>query len=460
LNVIQKAFGINDKNKETPERKALESMIKQQSAPLAPAQAPMGMGGIPTGPQLNPQAARIMASQPQTMQPSFQAQQMGMMHDLGIGGKPPTGDAELRALVALSPKPTNKPEVKSLQLSDGSTIAAQYDPMKKSWTDMAGNAIPPQKLAGASLAREGKKVIVANAKGEPVIAFTKDGKVYDQKGQVIEDAKEYIKPPVMQPKAGVGDGKNTFATLTPDGWKDTNTGQMLKKFTPIPTFAQTGLYEPVTSWDTESGTFTAGIFDRRTGSTHVTASTGAFPPAIVSEITKAINPALEADTRYRVMNDNVGPALKGDQQAQLSLVANHIGMTLGQQKGARINQAVWNEAVASAPWIETIYAKWFHTDPGTGDHIFDGYKSGVNLTGRQIDQMRDLATERRSRQWQQATQTAKFYGVPLNVNVDEKTGITTPSSRPKGATIIVPGDDGKMHYSDGKKDLGVVPDGQ
>ena len=51
------------------------------------------------------------------------------------------------------------------------------------------------------------------------------------------------------------------------------------------------------------------------------------------------------------MDKNLKDALAGDQQAMLSLVANHIGMTLGAQKGARINQAVWNEAVESAPWL-------------------------------------------------------------------------------------------------------------
>src|SRR6202012_695709 len=78
----------------------------------------------------------------------------------------------------------------------------------------------------------------------------------------------------------------------------------------------------------------------------------------------------------------------------LSLVANHIGMTLGAQKGARINQAVWNEAVASAPWAQTTYAKAFHNDPDTGDMVFDGWKGGVNLTPEQMKQMVNLAHER------------------------------------------------------------------
>ena len=97
--------------------------------------------------------------------------------------------------------------------------------------------------------------------------------------------------------------------------------------------------------------------------------------------------------RTSTMDKNLQNALRGDQQAMLSLVANHIGMTLGAQKGARINQAVWNEAVASAPWLESVYAKSFHNDPDTGEMVFDGWKSGVTLTDDQMHQMVDLAHE-------------------------------------------------------------------
>ena len=60
--------------------------------------------------------------------------------------------------------------------------------------------------------------------------------------------------------------------------------------------------------------------------------------------------------RMKTMDLNLANALRGDQQAMLSLVANHIGMTLGGQKGARINQAVWNEAVQSAHLDERMIA--------------------------------------------------------------------------------------------------------
>lgn len=73
-----------------------------------------------------------------------------------------------------------------------------------------------------------------------------------------------------------------------------------------------------------------------------------------------------------------------NQQAALSLVANHIGMTLGLQKGARITKAVWDEAQQSAPWLERVGAKWSS----------DGYLTGLNITPEQGKQMVALAHQR------------------------------------------------------------------
>jgi hypothetical protein len=103
-----------------------------------------------------------------------------------------------------------------------------------------------------------------------------------------------------------------------------------------------------------------------------------------------------AVARVHTMEKSAAEANKGDQQAMLSLVANHIGMTLGAQKGARINQAVWNEAVESAPGIDKILSKFGHFDTN-GDWVLDtpfkGYKGGVTLTGDQIKSMVKLAHE-------------------------------------------------------------------
>lgn len=110
-------------------------------------------------------------------------------------------------------------------------------------------------------------------------------------------------------------------------------------------------------------------------------------------VTAAKNDLVQAEGRSKTMDQNEQDALRGNQQAMLSLVANHIGMTLGAQKGARITRAVWDEAIQSAPWIETNAAQWFHTDEN-GDHIFDGFKGGVTLTSDEIKQMVGLAHQK------------------------------------------------------------------
>jgi hypothetical protein len=82
-------------------------------------------------------------------------------------------------------------------------------------------------------------------------------------------------------------------------------------------------------------------------------------------------------SRMMTMDKASAEAKQGNQQAMLALLTSHIGMTLGAQKGARITQAVFDEAVASAPWLATKQARFDK----------NGYLSGVVLTPTQIDQM-------------------------------------------------------------------------
>jgi hypothetical protein len=128
----------------------------------------------------------------------------------------------------------------------------------------------------------------------------------------------------------------------------------------------------------------------RAGNTRVGAPLFAAPNKDYTE-TKATYQA--SVDRMKTMDKNLAAGLKGDQQAMLSLVANHIGMTLGGQKGARINQAVWNEAVESAHLDQRMIARSFHQE-ANGDYVFDGWKSGVTLTPEQMRQMVALAHEK------------------------------------------------------------------
>lgn len=143
---------------------------------------------------------------------------------------------------------------------------------------------------------------------------------------------------------------------------------------------------------------------------------------IPTEVKKAFDTYSSAQERYKIMQAAVAPALHGNQQAMLNLLANHIGMTMGLQHGARITQAIYNEALESAPWLARVDARW-----GT-----DGYMSGVTLTPQQINQMMELAENRLSEDrdaWQREVQAnATGYGTQGSKSTGAPSAPVTPSS--------------------------------
>jgi hypothetical protein len=99
---------------------------------------------------------------------------------------------------------------------------------------------------------------------------------------------------------------------------------------------------------------------------------------------KIFQPALDSEERLKVMRQNYREGLGGDQQAMLSLLANHLGMTMGLQKGVRLNQALINEAQQSDPLLRRLKARFDK----------DGYLTGVTLTPEQMRSMVGLGEDR------------------------------------------------------------------
>lgn len=221
----------------------------------------------------------------------------------------------------------------------------------------------------------------------------------------------------LQHVAGMLNGKMAYANYNPGtGQYYDEAGNLLVNFQPLPTFGsalqqgQYGLWQPTML--NQNGKLVPGMMNMRTGETRLAEAPGGgaiIPKDVQGEINKALQIPLSADTRYRVMVDNEKPALEGNQQAMLNVLANHIGMTMGLQKGARITQAVWDEARETAPWLERIAARFDK----------NGYLSGVTLTPEQIKQMVDLGYDRRIREWQQAEETAKQYGLDITGQIPE-----------------------------------------
>jgi len=100
---------------------------------------------------------------------------------------------------------------------------------------------------------------------------------------------------------------------------------------------------------------------------------------------------LQANVRMRTMDQNYRDALQGNQQAQVSLLMNHIGMTA--PVGSRIARATIDEAEESANKIGLKINTWFHQE-GDGSWKFDGPKGGINLTKTQMQQMVELAHQK------------------------------------------------------------------
>jgi hypothetical protein len=116
---------------------------------------------------------------------------------------------------------------------------------------------------------------------------------------------------------------------------------------------------------------------------------------------KAYGPAMDSAERFNVMAKNYEDAVQNhDQQAMLSLLANHLGMTMGLQKGARLTKDIIRDAEQSRPWLQGLQAKFDK----------DGYLSGVNLTPQQMDQMLNLGRDRFSEDIRKSGSEARYLG--------------------------------------------------
>lgn len=139
-------------------------------------------------------------------------------------------------------------------------------------------------------------------------------------------------------------------------------------------------------------------------------------------------PALDSGERLQVMRQNYQDGLHGDQQAMLSLLANHLGMTMGLQKGARINQAMIQEAQQSLPWLQGLRAK---VDQ-------DGYLSGVTLSPAQMKQMLDLGENRYKADVQKSRIQGAYIGAPEpDLPIDPENGQASayPAAGPHGGRV-------------------------
>jgi hypothetical protein len=122
--------------------------------------------------------------------------------------------------------------------------------------------------------------------------------------------------------------------------------------------------------------------------------------AAKQQLFKVYQPVSDSAERMNVMAQNAEDALRGNQQAGLSLLSNHIGMTMGLVKGARINKEIYQNAEQSQPWLQGIKAHFSK----------DGYLDGTALSPGQISNMMDLAPGRLKEDTNKARSEAKYLG--------------------------------------------------
>lgn len=281
-------------------------------------------------------------------------------------------------------------QVTDITKPDGTKVSVQHNTKSGEWSDLAGNPIPKEQLAGATVAPK------ASGAG-PIRAWRKKGG--KMVSVLLDRATNKEIPgsenPDIQPPANLAGRVTTgFYHFVDDN------GQVHQ------------VQETHTSMPMGAGGAGTG------GGASIPKNAGEAKDRILGHKDKDFTDTRiayqSAIDRTKTMDQNLKNAQQGDQQAMLSLVANHIGMTLGAQRGARITQAVWNEAINSTPWLSKVAAKW---GP-------DGYLSGVTLAPEQMQQMVRLAHEK--------TQTLKDHMDRLN---SQREGGTATPAQPSGKAV-------------------------
>lgn len=155
-------------------------------------------------------------------------------------------------------------------------------------------------------------------------------------------------------------------------------------------------------------------YDSQSGKYDIDEGESGFKPQVVNvntgraedraaknDVLKAYQPTLDSAERMNVMTESYEKAIKDhDQQAMLNLLANHLGMTMGLQKGARMTKDIINEAKQSQPWLQGMESKFDG----------DGYLSGVTLSPQQMRQMVGLGQSRYAEDAKKSRATAQYMG--------------------------------------------------
>jgi hypothetical protein len=391
-----------------------------QAAPVKPPRTPGELRA-----RAEAQMMAGAAPAPATAQSDW-AKYLTRWHEvMGPGSEPPTEVKEefARTGKVTEPKPSAESfKTQSLTLPDGRTMTAQQDVKSGRWFYLTGEPIPDDQLQDAKIAAKDLQPKAAWARDQKgkIYSVNLDAKTHQEipgtrnynmvppsslTGRITTGFFHYVDPatgnvyqvPETHTSVPVGSGRRGSAAPTPAEQQGSAAAAPAVSAAGAPSAAAAAA--PSVSKTPKEA---RRRIPHQPQAPKVAAAGGAPNAPARGAAPRANGPGrvigwkgtkdyIDTKTAYeaaidrtRTMDDNLKSALQGDQQAMISLVANHIGMTLGAQKGARINQAIWNEAVESTPWLARTNAR------------FDsrGYLSGVTLAPEQMRQMVQLAHEK------------------------------------------------------------------
>lgn len=377
----------------------------QQPTSLSPPPAPGATSGGPTGapvggsteipppPVYNPMSAAQAPMLRQGMADQRAIRMEKAKQDIITAGKIEEDKAKASSKKHLQHVPVTNP-------ATGMTEPGSYDPESGEYLDQQGNVIPNAQLAA-------KQITYMGPGDKPLMGWAIGDTLYDQEMKPLPPGTEKFVA-WMAPR-----------TTTTEGFKTKTNPDGSTELVPVETTSTT------TRGGTTGSTDSPKSQDMGEKSTSPIVGTGKpsaakikgagipFGGKVPPGVAKAYEAYNGSQERMAVMEDALPRALKGDQQAMLNLLANHVGMTMGLQKGGRITEGIYNEAAKSSP-VAALFKARFDKDGNLSLNPSD-YRGGVVLTPDQMRQMIDLAKVRMTQDresWErEAAAAKKGYGM-------------------------------------------------
>jgi hypothetical protein len=410
--------------------------------------------------QINQQGAQPAAQLPAPPSGVFQGAPVAAPPMAGATGAIPLSQPGIPAPPAysplLSPEERNQQAAATITATKSAEMTAELDARRKA-ADAAGlkPGTPGYEnfIAGRMVSPyahlQSKAIVGPNGERQIVNFNPLAGTYSDMEGNEIEN-------PVMWSAAVNAPGTSAYKTFyaagkqsgltdkeISDNWNTQNSTQHGFKMVPQPDGSIQMVPVTTTTSKTRGGIPTPPGGGAGGGAAAAGGAGRVVGGKIPPEVDKAQTSYQDSITRFNVMSETLPKALQGNQQAMINLLYNHIGMTVGLQKGARITQDIINEAQQSAPWMSTLLAR---IGVGNGFEMTPELLRGVTLAPDQMRQMVDLAEGRVEQDYRKFQEEQSFYrgGAPqtpqdvIAGGRAKQKGLPAPPATPKTAPGAMP----------------------